>query len=43
VNPELPREQQETNEEWLFREIEDLQGALGRLIMAAAHSRVTAP
>jgi hypothetical protein len=43
VNPELPREQQETNEEWLFREIKDLQSALGRLIMAAAHSRTTAP
>jgi hypothetical protein len=31
VNPELPSEQQETNECWLRRELLDLRGALGRL------------
>jgi len=31
VNPELPAEEQETNAAWLFRELEDLQGALERL------------
>lgn len=31
VNPELPADQQETNEAWLLREIVDLRGALDRL------------
>lgn len=31
VNPELAPEQQETNEAWLLRELDDLRGALGRL------------
>lgn len=31
VNPELPADQQETNEAWLRREIADLRGALDRL------------
>ena len=31
VNPELPPEQQETNGDWLHREMSDLQGALARL------------
>lgn len=31
VNPELPPEQQETNRDWLLREITDLRGALDRL------------
>jgi hypothetical protein len=31
VNPELPREQQETNEAWVRREIADLRGALDNL------------
>jgi hypothetical protein len=41
VNPELPPEQQETNEEWLAREMADLQGALGRLALEAARSATT--
>ena len=28
VNPELPIEQQETNKEWLIRELVDLQNAI---------------
>jgi hypothetical protein len=39
-NPELPPEQRETNEAWLAREIADLQGALGRLVMEAAKTAV---
>jgi hypothetical protein len=31
VNPLLPIEQQETNRDWLKREIADLRGALDRL------------
>ena len=31
VNPELPRDQQESNMEWIRREVEDLRGALDRL------------
>lgn len=31
VNPELPSEQQETNEAWMRREVADLRGALDRL------------
>lgn len=30
-NPELPPEQQETNTEWVIREISDLRGALDNL------------
>jgi hypothetical protein len=41
VNPELPPEQQETNEEWLAREMADLQGALGRLALESARSATT--
>jgi hypothetical protein len=33
VNPLLPPDQQETNREWILREIPDLQGALDRLIV----------
>lgn len=32
VNPELPREQQETNEAWLRREIADVQDAAAFLL-----------
>jgi len=28
VNPELPRDQQETNSDWLLRELEDLKWAI---------------
>ena len=31
VNPTIPSEQQETNEEWLLRELDDAIGALRRL------------
>ena len=31
VNPELPREQQESNLVWLQRELADLKGAIARL------------
>lgn len=31
VNPELPRNKQESNISWIRREIEDLRGALDRL------------
>jgi hypothetical protein len=31
VNPELPREQRETNYEWVTREIADVRGALDNL------------
>lgn len=31
VNPELPREQQETNAAWVRREIADVRGALDNL------------
>lgn len=31
VNPELPREQRETNYEWVKREMKDLRGALDNL------------
>lgn len=31
VNPELPREMQETNIQWLFRELLDVEEALQRL------------
>lgn len=31
VNPELPPEQQETNQAWLERELVDLRGAIGRV------------
>ena len=30
-NPELPEEQRETNADWLWREMEDLNAALGRM------------
>jgi hypothetical protein len=30
-NPELPADQQETNEDWLRREMADLRGSLDRL------------
>lgn len=32
VNPELPREMQETNIEWLFREAMDVQETIERLL-----------
>lgn len=35
VNPTLPRDQQETNLDWLKREIADLRGALDRFDKAA--------
>lgn len=31
VNPELPVEEQETNRDWVLREMLDLRGALDRL------------
>lgn len=31
VNPTLPKEQQETNESWLWRELDDLEHAIARL------------
>ena len=31
VNPELPADQQETNRDWLRREMADLRGAMKRL------------
>lgn len=31
VNPELPPEQQETNRDWLLREILDLEAAITRV------------
>lgn len=31
VNPEIPSEQQETNRDWLVRELEDLRQAVVRL------------
>ena len=31
TNPELPVAEQETNRDWLCRELDDLQGAIGRL------------
>lgn len=31
VNPELPASQQETNAQWLWREVEDLHKAIDRL------------
>ncbi|MDE2106892.1 MAG: hypothetical protein KGL39_57285 [Patescibacteria group bacterium] len=31
VNPELPKEQQERNVDWLLREMADLRGAMERL------------
>ena len=31
ANPLLPREQQETNEDWLKRELQDLKNAIARL------------
>lgn len=31
VNPELPSEQQESNRDWLLRELTDLEGAMDRL------------
>lgn len=30
VNPELPKGEQETNRDWLLRELEDLDGAIRR-------------
>ena len=39
VNPELPPEQQESNEEWLMRELGDLQSAIFRLISVIAWDR----
>jgi hypothetical protein len=32
VNPEIPREMQEFNIDWVFREALDLQEAIGRLL-----------
>lgn len=31
VNPDLPQAEQETNEDWLAREVEDLEDAIQRL------------
>lgn len=31
VNPELPVSKQETNADWLWREMEDAQGAINRM------------
>lgn len=31
VNPELPLADQETNRDWLIRELDDLEGAIARL------------
>lgn len=36
VNPELPADQQETNLDWLRREMADLRGALDRLDQSIA-------
>jgi NTP pyrophosphatase (non-canonical NTP hydrolase) len=37
-NPELPPEQRETNEDWLKRELKDLQAAIWRLEITMADS-----
>jgi NTP pyrophosphatase (non-canonical NTP hydrolase) len=39
VNPLLPPEQQETNGDWLFREIVDLDEAIGRLLKTMGRAR----
>lgn len=36
-NPDLPREQRETNAEWLWRELRDLELSIGRLRSALLH------
>lgn len=36
VNPELPPEQQESNRDWLLRELDDLEGTINRLRRAIA-------
>jgi NTP pyrophosphatase (non-canonical NTP hydrolase) len=43
VNPLLPVDQQETNGEWLFREIVDLDEAIGRLLQTMGRARSVAP
>lgn len=42
VNPELPPEQQETNRDWMLREITDLHGALTRLAYAISEEPTNA-
>lgn len=43
-NPLLPKEQQETNEVWLLRELNDLKLAIDRLLVTMyAESKVPAP
>ena len=37
VNPKLPFDDQETNEDWLLREMADLRGALDRLEAELRH------
>ncbi|HEX8419436.1 MAG TPA: hypothetical protein VF638_05425 [Sphingomonas sp.] len=41
VNPELPADRQETNEDWLVRELADLRGGLDRLEIAIAQEAVS--
>jgi NTP pyrophosphatase (non-canonical NTP hydrolase) len=43
VNPLLPVDQQETNGEWLFREIVDLDEAIGRLLATMRRARSPTP
>lgn len=38
VNPELPREMQESNIDWLFRELLDVQEAMERLRQSVANA-----
>jgi hypothetical protein len=34
VNPELPKDEQETNRAWILRELDDLEGCIIRLRVA---------
>jgi len=43
VNPEIPVDERETNEDWLWREMSDLRGALARLTAAMVKDRSQQP
>lgn len=43
VNPELPPEQQETNRDWILREIADLEGAIANFKTYAHEFTPSAP
>jgi hypothetical protein len=43
VNPELPREQQETNARWIYREIADVREALDNLELEMRAGRAIDP